>query len=376
MTFKVFSGVTELKPQAWNQLVSRDFPFHEHAFLSALEVSGCVGQERGWEPLILTAWRDDVLIGAMPLYEKNDSYGEYIFDWQWAALIEQARLPYYPKIVSAIPFTPATGPKFLVHPQAQGGEVQAALIRQAQSLVRERGAHSLHALFTVADEQAIFAKAKFNLRETHQFHWQNRGYRDFKDFLAALVRRKRQNILRERAAIEAQGLRIECYCGEALLPEHAEWMYGFYRQTIAKRGSQAYLTAAFFREIFKTFRERIVFFTAFAGEECVAGSLLFQKGQALFGRYWGARAAYANLHFEMCYYRGIELAIARGWQRFEAGAQGPHKIARGFLPAYTYSAHWFVDSRLHAAIGQIIDDEKRALHRGMQAFQPDSPYKA
>lgn len=349
------------------------FPFFDFEFLQALETSGCLTQASGWEPQYLTAWDGESLLGAIVLYRKTNSYGEYIFDWAYAELAARLGLQYYPKWVSAVPFTPATGPKILMgKPSAS---LQAALVQEMQKFCDSPGTSSTHVLFVDEGEIQSLQEHGYLIRQTHQFHWQNAGYSGFDQFLEKFSRKKRQNIERERASIVAQGLRIETLTDDALHIEHANLMYEFYRDTIAKNHAMAYLTREFFQTIFKTFRHSIVLVLAFYQEKCVAGAIFFKKGTALFGRYWGCLQEFKNLHFELCYYRGIDWAIAHQLQRFEAGAQGPHKISRGFLPAYTYSAHRFQNQSFHALIERVIAQENAALQAGFREFAPHSPFK-
>jgi uncharacterized protein len=344
-----------LGAEAWQALAPSNFPFCDYRFLDALETSGSVGPDTGWQPLHLSLWDGDSLVAAMPLYLKTDSYGEYIFDWSWAKAYARHGLPYYPKLVSAIPFTPATGPKLL-------GRASEALIKAARALARKLDCSSLHLLFLDETESAHAADCDLPIRASFQFHWHNRGFADFAEFLATLRQKKRKEIRRERRLVRELPLRIETLTGDALTAEHAQIMYGFYQDTIARKWASAYLSAAFFATIFATFREHIVLHLAFEESgEAIAGAIAFHKGNSLFGRYWGCSRDYPHLHFELCYYRGIDYAIAHGLQRFEAGAQGSHKIQRGFSPTVTRSAHWIAHPQFAAAIADFIAEEEAAI---------------
>jgi predicted N-acyltransferase len=355
-TCRLHSQISELGADVWQAIAPPNFPFCDYRFLDALESSGSVAADTGWQPLHLSLWdSNERLVAAMPLYLKTDSYGEYIFDWSWANAYARHCIPYYPKLVSAIPFTPATGPKLL-------GSAPQALIKAAQALARKLDCSSLHLLFLDESETTSAAAYDLPIRASYQFHWHNRGFADFAEFLASLRQKKRKEIRRERRLVSELPLRIETLTGDALTPEHAQIMYGFYLDTISRKWATPYLTAAFFQTIFSSFREHIVLHLAFEESgEAIAGSIAFRKGNALFGRYWGCSRIYPHLHFELCYYRGIDFAIANGLERFEAGAQGSHKVQRGFSPTVTRSAHWIAHPQFATAIADFIADEEAAI---------------
>jgi predicted N-acyltransferase len=372
---RIESNIAAVSPTQWNSVSGTEFPFAEHAYLSALEESDCVGEDSGWVPCHLTLWENEQLQGALCLYEKNNGYGEYIFDWGWAKAYEQHGLNYYPKLVSAIPFTPATGRKLLVHPEADTSRVQNKLIEDALACMRERNCSSLHFLFITAEELPIFTARGFLIRNSFQFHWKNNNYRDFGEFLATLKRKRRKEILRERRQIQEQMIKVEVLEGEAILPQHIHDMYHFYLSTTDKKWGQPYLTEDFFHRIHATMRKSMVLFLAYADGECIAGTINFQKGDCLYGRYWGCKRNYRSLHFELCYYQPIEFAIRKGIKLFEAGAQGEHKIQRGFLPELTYSAHWLEHPGFRNSIAKFLEEEKHAIRRGIEEFSPHSPYR-
>jgi predicted N-acyltransferase len=341
--------------------------------------SGSIGRRSGWSPAYLVGKEGGRLLGALCLYLKTNSYGEYIFDWEWARAYRQYGLSYYPKLVAAVPFTPATGPKLLVRRDADGttaSTVKKALLEAADELGADRGVSSSHALFVPEEELGEFASRGYTVRHSLQFHWRNRGYQTFSDYLAALSGKRRRQILRERRQLEGEGLKILHLTGEALLSEHAALMHRFYLATQDGKWGVPYLNRAFFDEVFTTMRDRtlLVLASDTAGIP-VAGALFFFKDRSLFGRYWGAVQHPRNLHFELCYYRGIEFAIGRGFSLFEAGAQGEHKLARGFLPALTYSAHKIHDPTFGRAIEEYIDLEKEMLAGVMQEYAFHDPYK-
>ncbi|MDP9479002.1 MAG: GNAT family N-acetyltransferase, partial [Actinomycetota bacterium] len=344
MRVELLPGIEGVDGTAWRALEPPDFPFFDLEFLRALERSKSIGEASGWSPAYLVCTGGGRLLGALCLYLKTDSYGEYVFDWAWARAYQQHGIPYYPKLVAAVPFTPATGPKLLVRPdvgEAERVEVTRALLDAAERIGDRSAVSSSHALFLTDEERDEFAGRGFAVRHSLQFHWRNRGYGAFSDYLGALEGKRRRQVARERRQLGGEGLEIERLTGEDLGPEHARMMYRFYLATFDRKWGFPYLTEAFFGEVFRTMRDRVLLVLARDGltRRPVAAALNFFKGQALFGRYWGAAEERRNLHFELCYYQAIEFAIERGMELFEAGAQGEHKLARGFLPTLTYSAH-------------------------------------
>jgi predicted N-acyltransferase len=361
---------------AWRALLPQDFPFFDFEFLRALERSGSIGPESGWSPVYLVCRDEGRILGALCLYIKTNSYGEYIFDWDWARAYREHGLPYYPKLVAAVPFTPATGPKLLVRPDADRAAVTHALLGAMHRLGDDRRASSSHALFLPEWELDEFAERGFAVRHSLQFHWRNRGYDAFSDYLNALEGKRRRQVSRERRQLGGEGLKIERLTGEALGSEHASAMYRFYLGTLDKKWGVPYLNEAFFSEVFHTMSDRVLLVLARDGAgRPVAGALNFYKGQALYGRYWGTAEGRRNLHFELCYYQAIEFAIDRRLELFEAGAQGEHKLARGFLPSLTYSAHAIRHPRFKRAIERYIAEEKELLAGAMATYARHAPYK-
>lgn len=353
----------------WGQLENPSFPFSSYAYLHALEASQSVGERTGWLPAHLTLTRGNKLEGASFLYEKSNSYGEYIFDWAWADAYHRHQVPYFPKLVSAVPFTPATGPKLL----AASADVARRLIRAGLVEMETRRCSSLHYLFIAPEEIAHFEEQGFLIRHSFQYHWRNRNYRSFDDFLAALKRRKRKQISREREQLDP-GIGVRVLTGEALLPEHAEIFYSFYSSTIQKMGAIPYLTPDFFARVFSSMRDEVYFFIAEERGRPVAGSLCYRRGENLYGRYWGSTKDVRHLHFELCYYRPLELAIEKGLKLFEAGAQGEHKVARGFLPELTYSAHFVRHPAFRDAIARFIEEEKVGIQGLFDEIRDHDPY--
>ncbi len=365
---------------AWNSMVGPDDPFVEYEFLRALEDSAVVGPGTTWQPSYLTLWGEDGdcsrLQGALPLYVRSDSYGEYIFDQGWAEAYARAGIAYYPKGVVAVPFTPVTGARILVAPGvnfAEGaGEMLDALPRVGAAL----GLSGVHVLFARKAEHDLLVSRGFLSRITHQYHWENRDYRRFDDYLADLRSKKRKQVLHERAEVAAQGLRIELLCGDQIEPEHVEAVWRFYADTTERKWSQPYLNRSTFAQLALTFRRRLVLVLAHDGTRYVGGTFNVRGKNSLFGRYWGTTGNYPSLHFECCYWRLIEYAIEQGIALVEAGAQGEHKFLRGFAARPTYSAHWIADSGGARAIGDFLHLEREQNLKLIEAYNRVSPVKS
>jgi uncharacterized protein len=379
MRVEQLRGIEDVDRETWRTLEPPEFPFFDFEFLYALEHSGSIGRRSGWLPTYLVCKEEGRALGALCLYLKTDSYGEYIFDWEWARAYQQYGLSYYPKLVAAVPFTPATGPKLLLRPDADvttRARVTKALLEAAEDLGTEYRVSSSHALFLPVHELDEFTRRSFTVRHSLQFHWRNQGYETFSDYLEALSGKRRRQILRERRQLQGEGLEILHLTGDALLPEHATLMHGFYLATLDGKWGVPYLNRAFFDEVFRTMKDRTLLVLARHGAGSpVAGALFFLKDTSLFGRYWGAAQHVRNLHFELCYYQAIDFAIERGFELLEAGAQGEHKLARGFLPSLTYSAHKIRDPTFGRAIGEYIESEKEMLKGVMEVYASHDPYK-
>lgn len=381
MQVRKISSILEIDVEVWRALEPPDFPFFDFEFLRALERSGSVGEGTGWSPVYLVCEGNGRTLGALCTYLKTDSYGEYIFDWEWAHAYREHGLSYYPKLVAAVPFTPATGPKLLLRSDIgdeERNEVKVALLGAARELGDELRVSSSHALFLPEAELGEFEERGFAIRHSLQFHWRNPGYEAFSDYLDALVSKRRRQISRERRQLSEEGLEIEHLTGDALSPEHAAIMYRFYTSTLDGKWGMPYLTAEFFEEVFRSMKDRILLVLARDGQtrRPVAGALNFFKDQSLYGRYWGAAETRRNLHFELCYYQAIEFAIEHGFTLFEAGAQGEHKLARGFLPALTYSAHHIRHPAFRSAIEQYIEQEKEYVAGAIKMYSRHDPYKS
>ena len=349
-------------------------PFTTYRFLKALEDSGSVGAGTGWEPRYLVAELDDQVIAVAPLYAKRHSQGEYIFDHNWAHAYEQAGGRYYPKLQIAVPFTPATGRRLLARPgfEATG---QAALVQGAVQLAAENGLSSLHITFCTEDEVEAGTQMGLMARTTQQFHWVNRGYNSFDDFLGSLSSRKRKTMRKERATAQAFGGTIETLTGDAIRPDHWEAFWEFYQDTGARKWGMPYLTRKFFHIAQETLRDDIALVMCSRDGHHVAAALNFIGREVLFGRYWGCMEHHPCLHFEACYYQAIDYAIANGLARVEAGAQGEHKLARGYLPAPTHSLHWVGDSGFADAIARYLEAERRAVDEDIEVLTAFGPFR-
>ncbi|MCR9126377.1 MAG: GNAT family N-acetyltransferase [Rhodobacteraceae bacterium] len=349
-------------------------PFTTHRFLSALEDSGSVGPGTGWQPQYLAARIDGALIGCAPMYAKSHSQGEYIFDHNWAHAYERAGGRYYPKLQIAVPHTPATGRRLLTRPGfEQTG--RAALIQGAVQLASQNRLSSLHVTFCTREEAAAGGAMGLMPRLTQQFHWLNDRYEDFDAFLASLSSRKRKNIRKERAQANGFGGRIEVLTGDAIQPHHWDAFWVFYQDTGARKWGTPYLTRRFFDLAQARLRDDMILLLAEEDGRYIAGALNFLGREALFGRYWGCIRHHPCLHFELCYYRAIDAAIARGLLRVEAGAQGQHKLARGYLPAQTHSLHWVADSGFSDAIARYLEAEREAVEEEIEVLTDYGPFR-
>jgi predicted N-acyltransferase len=367
-------GIGEIDAAVWDACVGPEQPFLSHAFLAALEDSDSASARTGWLPLHLTVEHEGALIGCAPMYLKSHSYGEYVFDWGWASAYERAGGRYYPKLQVAVPFTPVPGPRLLLRP-GLGVPARALLARGLISAAEQLDVSSLHVTFCREDECRSLGEAGLLQRQGVQYHWHNRGYASFDDFLGALKSSKRKTIRKERARVAAQGLELEVLTGERLTPEVWDVFYPFYRATVDKRWGGAYLSKAFFLRLGATMADRVVLIMARHGGRHVAGALNLLGADTLYGRIWGCRREFEFLHFEACYYQAIEFAIGRGLARVEAGAQGPHKLQRGYAPVPTYSAHWIRDPGLRAAVARFLAAERRELACEIDQLRELLPYR-
>ena len=353
-----------------------DNPFISHAFLHALEESGSATRATGWLPQHLVLEDGAGGISAcMPCYLKSHSYGEYVFDHAWADAYERAGGSYYPKRQAAVPFTPVTGRRLLVREGPDRTEREALLLRAAATLTDRLDASSLHVTFPTREEWELAGSLGFLQRNDQQFHWQNEGYESFEDFLAALASRKRKAIRGERKRVLEGGIEIERVTGSDLTEAHWEAFFAFYMDTSSRKWGSPYLTRQFFSLIGETMRDEVLLVLAKRNGRAIAGALNFIGGDALYGRYWGALEEHPCLHFEVCYYQAIDFAIEHQLARVEAGAQGAHKLARGYLPVKTYSAHWIRDPGLRRAIAGYLKRERLAVAHEIALLGEESPYR-
>lgn len=375
MRCQIMRDIGAIAASQWDALVGDNNPFVEHAFLSLLESSESVGAESGWLPMHVTIWEGDNLLGAAPTYLKDNSYGEYIFDWSWADLAYRLGIEYYPKLVVAVPFTPATGPRLLFHPEADKEMIWCALLEGLKELQRLTQASTIHLLFCLDEEAAFLEEMGLARRATHQFHWRNNEYEDFEGFLSGLRSSNRKQIRKERRQANGAGLSIELVRGDEVDQDTWHTFFRLYRSTTDRKWGQAYLQRDFFTHAKDTIGPRALLAIAREGDDIVAGTLSFAKGKHLYGRYWGGFGDYDGLHFELCYYRLIEHAISTGCSLFEAGAQGAHKIKRGLLPCVTHSAHWFADNRLRSAFKLVMEEERKHILTEIDEAQEMGPFK-
>jgi len=359
----------------WDALAGSANPFISHAFLQALEKGGAVGGDSGWDPMHLLLRSDDgQLLGAMPNYLKHHSYGEYIFDHGWANAFERAGGSYYPKLLAAVPFTPATGPRFLVRDNRT--DLKTALAKGMETLVEKYQLSSAHINFLPSDDAHQLAAAGWLDRASIQFHWHNQNYADFDDFLDHLSSRKRKNIHKERASITKAGVTMLRLTGAAITQDHIDAFFRFYMSTIDRKWGGAYLTHEVFTQLGKTMADRMLLVMAEYDGNIIGGALNFIGDDALYGRNWGADIDIPNLHFEACYYQAIDFAIEHGLSRVEAGAQGFHKVQRGYLPVTTHSVHWIAHDGFRDAVARFLDAEKRGVEAEKNHITMTSPFKA
>ncbi|GHD50528.1 hypothetical protein GCM10017083_23860 [Thalassobaculum fulvum] len=373
---KVLPGIGDVDAADWDACAGTANPFLSHAFLSALEDSGAVTAETGWLPRHLVV--EDAggrVVGAMPLYLKGHSYGEYVFDWGWADAYERAGGQYFPKLLSAVPFTPVPGPRMLVRPGVDRGRVEEVLAGGVVGLVDRLGISSAHVNFLPRAQWERFGEFGFLQRTGLQYHWSNAGYADFDAFLAALSSRKRKAIRKERREVAESGLTIRRLIGRDIEDRHWDAFFRFYIDTSDRKWGSPYLNRRFFALLGERLSERVLLVVVERDGEPVAGALNLIGDDTLYGRNWGCTEDYRFLHFEACYYQAIDFAIERGLAKVEAGAQGPHKLQRGYLPVETYSAHLIADPRLREAVADFLVRERRQVTRERQMLEAESPFR-
>lgn len=381
LELKFVESIADIGKRGWNALAGTQNPFTRYEFLWSLEKTGCTTNETGWAPHHAAVFSgeegDDSrqLVAVMPLYKKTNSYGEYVFDWSWASAYQNYGLNYYPKFVSAVPFTPSHGTRLFTSDAINKSEIAKLIFEGLKQAAESLAASSWHILFPAEEENELFNMIGIPARTACQFHWFNRGYKSFDDFLASLNSRKRKNIRRERQKVAERGTSFETISGEDITTEQWNTFYQFYQSTYMMRGMQGYLSQDFFVEIAKQMPEQLFMIAASDGEKMIAAALFFRNSEKLFGRYWGSARDYQFLHFETCYYQGQEYCIQHQLKSFDSGAQGEHKIQRGFEPITTYSNHWIANEGFAQAIHNFLDEERSHIERYQEDASALLPFR-
>jgi len=376
MDVKFIGPIKNIRKESWEAVVGKSYPFMRYEFLSALEASGAVSSSTGWTPHHALVYEHQNLIAVMPAYIKNNSYGEFVFDFQWASAYQQHGLNYYPKLVSAIPFSPVTGPRIATKSGYDKDLVMHILTAACIEQFKEKNLSSWHILFPEQKVSEILIDLGFLTRRAVHFQWINNNYGSFEGFLMELNSRHRKNIRKERWRVNAQGVTFQRLEGDAITKEHWQCFYQFYQMTYAKHsGHGGYLNPEFFYTLGQDIPEQLMMVVAIKNERVIAAALNLKDSNNLYGRYWGSYLEYDFLHFETCYYQGIEYCIERGLQRFDPGVQGEHKIQRGFNPVFTYSNHWIADSRFRNAIKLFLQEEDKRIVNYKAAAEKLLPFK-
>ena len=375
MHVQQINSLSQVSSTDWNNLSGIAYPFLRHEFLLALEESGSVCQKTGWIPAHLLVIDDNKLVAFMPLYLKEHSWGEYVFDHQWAQAYQQHDLNYYPKWLTAIPFTPCQGERIVFNNAIDSLEITHLLFSFIKHLSIQHNISSWHCLFPSPTHPPLFNTLQLIIREGVQFHWLNKNYQNFDDFLQLLTTSKRKMIKRERRRVTEQGISLRRISGLDVSAVQWQIFYDFYAMTYLKKGSQPYLNLAFFQQIARTMGDQILLVLAYKDDSPIAAALNFIGKDTLYGRYWGCYDEYKSLHFETCYYQGLDYCIEQGLKRFDSGAQGEHKISRGFEPITTYSVHWIKEKRFTKAIQQFVTEEKIAVEQYKQNTTAYLPFK-
>jgi predicted N-acyltransferase len=370
------SSLTEVDATEWDAVGKTSYPFLRHHFLLGLETTNCTTAETGWQPCHLLLRDSGRLVAVLPLYLKSHSYGEYVFDWSWADAWRRSGLDYYPKLVSAVPFTPATGPRLCHLPEIDSKRAWSAALQAIKAFADRQKLSSWHLLFPEESVSVQLLEQHLPQRQAVQFHWFNQDYNDFDEFLARFSSRKRKSLKRERRRIQEQGLELETLTGSTISSAQWDAFYQFYQVTYAKRsGHGGYLTREFFTEVAAAMGDQVIMVLASDSGSPVAGALYFRSADTLYGRYWGCIKEFDCLHFEACYYQGIEYCIRERLQRFDPGAQGEHKIQRGFEPVETFSNHWIADPELARAVADFTDRERPHTLAYLQEAATLLPFK-
>lgn len=376
LEFQFHPRIADIPSATWNALVDNASPFLQHEFLLALESSGSVSAQTGWQPHHLLVLRGDKAVAALPLYIKGHSYGEYVFDWSWADAYRNSGQPYYPKLLSAVPYTPSYAKRLLIAADEDCDAIGKAMSRAVIEEARRLHMSSWHVLFPSAAQSELLAAQGAHQRIATQFHWFNRGYTSFEHYLETFNSRKRKNLRKERRVVLDANIHFERHTGTGISAQLWAVFYRFYQNTYHVRGQQAYLDLSFFTQLGETMPERLLLVIALHEGQPIAAALSLRDENKLYGRYWGCQQEYQFLHFETCYYQGIEYCIEHGLQSFDSGAQGEHKIQRGFEPITTYSNHWIADPRFDVAISNYLQEERDYIHQYRDQASALLPFKA
>lgn len=375
LSIQQFNALSDIDSKAWNRLAGCNNPFLRHEFLQGLEEYDCL-TDHGWYPAHITAWSGEDLKGAVPLYFRTNSTGEFVFDWEWADAYERAGGQYYPKLVSAIPFTPVCGSRLLVDPDKEDRQIiQDTLIRSCIELAEESRVSGLHFLFPDDTDSECLVDNGLLSRLGYQYHWFNDDYRDFDDFLSHLSSRRRKQIRKERREVTQTGVDIRLLAGNEITAEQWQWFHEFYCSTFYRKWGEPRLTLPFFQSLSHTMPDAVVLVLAVDHGEPVAGAFAMRGEDTLFGRHWGCSRHFHNLHFEMCYYRTIEYCIQHGLKRLDAGVQGEHKISRGFRPVLTRSAHWLAHPEFRSAVEDFLGRERQYIEAYIRQLTEHSAYR-
>ncbi|MCZ6805117.1 MAG: GNAT family N-acetyltransferase [Proteobacteria bacterium] len=375
MKISLINRIDEISRENWNRITGLDYPFIRHEFLYALEKSACVNEGTGWVPQHCLVYEKDELIALMPMYRKTHSHGEYVFDFEWAHAYQHHGLSYYPKWLTAIPFTPCEGERLFVKAGVDKESVLKSILSFITANAESENISTWHCLYPTLKEADLFKFADLTIREGVQFRWTNKGYRDFKDYLDSFNSKKRKTLLRERRFISDQGIALKQIHGKDITEEQLNIFFQFYLLTYLKRGNPPYLNLEFFKEIAETMPDQLLLILAVKDNKYVGAAFSLVGGDSFYGRYWGCYEEYHSLHFEACYYQGLEYCINNQLKRFDSGAQGEHKLARGFEPVTTYSAHWICDPEFAAAINDFTKREASLMEKYRSSAAELLPFK-
>jgi predicted N-acyltransferase len=375
---RFISSINDISADKWNTVCGTDYPFLRHEFFAALENSGSTSEATGWQAHhLLLEDNKQQLLAVMPLFIKHHSYGEYVFDWSWADAYHRHGYEYYPKLLSAIPFTPATGPRWGVDQSVDSDEIQSLLFSALEQEALTLNISTIHCLFPNESGKSVLTQQHYIQRTGCQYHWLNKNYKSFDDFLGAFTSRKRKNLNKERRKVVEQDIELAIKEGADITEKEWQTFYLFYHMTYFKRsGRQGYLSDEFFPLLAKSLPQHLMMVQAIKNDEMIAAALYLKDSETLYGRYWGCKEEYDQLHFEACYYQGIEYAIKHQLKRFDPGAQGEHKIQRGFTPTPTYSYHWISDPQFRGGISQFTASEEKQIHHYIKQASERLPFKA